>query len=99
MHTILLGEFDLYMNILGPQFVNRNQDLDSITFWKNIQHRVPALASIAKACVYRVLYSANAKRSNSTYNIVFDERGYPASQKLLRLHAAIPLTVLYWATV
>ena len=32
MNTVPRGEFDLYMNILGPQFVYTNQDLDSITF-------------------------------------------------------------------
>ena len=36
MHTVPRAEFDLYMNILDPQFVNTNQDLDSITFWKSI---------------------------------------------------------------
>ena len=42
MHMVPKAEFDLYMNILGPQFVNTNQDRDSMTFWQSIQHRVPA---------------------------------------------------------
>ena len=70
-NTVPRCEFDLYINILGPQFVNTNQDLDSITFWKSIQHRVHALASVAKVCVCGVLNSAGADRSNSIYNIVF----------------------------
>ena len=68
MHTVPRAEFDLYMNILDPHFVNTNQDLDSITFWKSIQHRVP---DVAKACAGSVLNSADADRRNSIYNIVF----------------------------
>ena len=41
---------------------------------ENIQHRVPSLANVAKACVYRVLNSADATWSNSIYNIAFYER-------------------------
>ena len=33
MHTVPRGEFDLYMNILGPQFVNANQDLESRQYY------------------------------------------------------------------
>ena len=79
-----LIEFDWYMNILGPQFVNTNQDLDSIiTFWKSIQHRVPASADVAKP-VFAVFLTLRAQSEATVFKtLYFTKEGHPYSQKLL----------------
>ena len=74
------------MNILNSQFVNTNQDPDSIVFWNSIQHRVPALADIAKACIGSVLNSALRTQSEATVFTtlyMYLTKGYSSYHKLL----------------